>query len=116
MAMHFGKLWYMKKIKELIIEAGVEGLRYVKTLTYEKGSILRFSYSNVLMEIGHKGDGYSLCMRTKGFIDCKEDARLVYESDLGYWIDNADIFWKAQHLREESALHSDDHPMAKTTS
>ena len=38
MAMHLGKLWYMKKIKELIIEAGVEGLRYVKTSTYEKVS------------------------------------------------------------------------------
>ena len=52
MTSHLSKLWHMKKIKEISIKNNIEGLKYVKTLTFERDeSIVQYSYSNVLLEI-----------------------------------------------------------------
>ena len=36
----------------------------------------------------------------KGFLICRGDARLAYETDLGYWINCTDRFWKTHNLKE----------------
>ena len=101
MTAYLSKMWHMKKVKEIANKNNIEGLRYVKTLTFEKDeSIMQYSYSNVLLEIGHPGDGFSLCLRMKGFLICRGDARLAYETDLGYWINCTYRLWKTHNLKE----------------
>ena len=75
MTAYLSKMWHMKKVKELASKNNIEGLRYVKTLTFKKDeSIIQYSYSNVLLEIGHPGYGFSLCLRLKGFLICRGHA------------------------------------------